>query len=99
MTTRYPFPTRADLGRACVDLFLPGAQAAVDVINTHASETTDKNPSELRPYSCNATNESEAKDTWSQIVKDLPKTTSSLQPPGSSTTSKQRITISSAGAR
>jgi len=40
MTTRYPFSTRADLGRACVDLSLPGAQAAVDANNTHLLETT-----------------------------------------------------------
>lgn len=73
MTTRYPFPTRADLGRACVDLSLPGAQATVDTINTHVSETTGENQSELRPYGCNATNESEVKDTWSQIVIDFGK--------------------------
>lgn len=66
-------PIRADLGRACVDLSLPGAQAAVDAINTHVSETTGENPSELRSYGCNATIESEVKDTWSQIVKDFGK--------------------------
>ena len=64
MTTCYPSPTRADLGRACVDLSLPGAQAAVDTINTHILETTGENQSELRAYGCNATNESEVKDTW-----------------------------------
>jgi NAD(P)-dependent dehydrogenase (short-subunit alcohol dehydrogenase family) len=73
MTTRYPFSTRAELGRACVDFSLPGAQAAVDAINTDVSEITGENPSELRPYGYNATNESEVKDTWSQIVKDFGK--------------------------
>ena len=73
ITTCSPFPIGADLGRACVDLSLPGAQAAVDAINTHVSETTGENPSELRPYGCNATIESEVKDTWSQIVKDFGK--------------------------
>jgi NAD(P)-dependent dehydrogenase (short-subunit alcohol dehydrogenase family) len=73
MTTRYPFSTRAELGRACVDPSLPGAQATIDTINTHVSEITGENPSELRPYGYNATNESEVKDTWSQIVKDFGK--------------------------
>ena len=58
MTTRYPFPTRANLGRA---------------ISTHVSETTSENQSELRPYGCNMANESEVQRYWSQIVMDFGK--------------------------
>lgn len=36
-------------------------------------DTTGDKASELRPYGCNATVESDVKDTWSQIVNDLGK--------------------------
>lgn len=61
----------ADLARACVDLSLPSAQAAVDAINAHVSETTGEQPPELRSYGCNVTVESAVHDTWSQIVSDF----------------------------
>jgi NAD(P)-dependent dehydrogenase (short-subunit alcohol dehydrogenase family) len=71
--TAAPFPTTANPDRACVDLSLPAAQSSIDAINTHISETTGDKPSELRAYGCNATLESDVKDTWSQIVNDFGK--------------------------
>ena len=58
---------------ACVDLTLEGGQASIDSITAHVSETTGQKPAELRPYACNATLESDVKQTFSQIVSDFGK--------------------------
>lgn len=57
---------------ACVDLTLPTAQSSVAAILEHVKTTQPgEPPPELKPYACNATLESDVRNTWTQIVKDL----------------------------
>lgn len=58
--------------RACVDLTLPASEESVAQIAEHIFKTSDVECN-LRPYACNATVESDVKQTWDKIVKDLGK--------------------------
>jgi Enoyl-(Acyl carrier protein) reductase len=57
---------------ACVDLTLPGSEESVTHIAEHVSKSTNAK-CDLRPYACNATVESDVKQTWNKILDDFGK--------------------------
>lgn len=59
--------------RACVDLTLPAAEDSINHIAEHVKNVTSEEVPDLRAYACNATVESDVKETWANIVKDFGK--------------------------
>lgn len=57
---------------ACVDLTLSASEESVNHITEHVAKSTDTK-CDLRPYACNATVESDVKQTWDKIVRDFGK--------------------------
>jgi sorbose reductase len=57
---------------ACVDLTLSASKESIAHIAEQISKTTDAG-CDLRPYACNATIESDVKQTWDKIVEDFGK--------------------------
>ena len=58
---------------ACVDLTLEGGQSSIEDISRHVNGITGTKPGDLRPYACNATLETDVKQTVSQIIDDFGK--------------------------
>jgi NAD(P)-dependent dehydrogenase (short-subunit alcohol dehydrogenase family) len=63
----------SDIVSACVDLTLDSASSSIQSITEHCSAQSSDLVPYLRPYACNATIESQVKETWKQIVADFGK--------------------------